>query len=408
MYAIQSTTVQIYSIATFNGLLTIIAGFAVMYIKGVILPNIQYYNLAHASLGAIGKMIVISGITLTQQISKDYVANALIKRTNGVSLSTIARSPRFLAPRDGLVLRRLFLVSVVAVEITIWYLMLNMQWTGVSTNIGSFACVPVLVEETMTTATKALTPQLDVFLEGDADGSVIGDYGIPLNDGLIGGWAAWPLAAPADSFYMERDGVVFAVAVSCGLPTVSEPTSGNIVVQGVGIKIANASLDSEIGVFSATLITLGGTVGQQKITIFQGMNTTGYNFNNVVASMGSLTTHLEVMALFVNIFEYVAKNLTTIPFRNGIEVSFLQWGINSDATAYDVNKTWMAISGLIGIISHYVLVQYNGTENATCLYSGIQKAGIIGMPSNASFIVLSFAIACLMLNLIQLSIFGAK
>ncbi|ORY35964.1 hypothetical protein BCR33DRAFT_855575 [Rhizoclosmatium globosum] len=163
--------IYMYSVLNFGLLATII----VIVIRGSALPNIKYYNFIHATMGALGKMIIITGFNLCQLVGRDLMANKLINCTNGVALSTIAKRLVKFIPREGIA-------------------------------VGQFPCIP-----TTYTNDLKLLPDLGIFLMGEASLATIDSYGIPISDGFVGGYPAYPLAAPTRNFAIQGYGIIYAI-----------------------------------------------------------------------------------------------------------------------------------------------------------------------------------------------------
>ncbi|KAJ3241283.1 hypothetical protein HDU81_001268 [Chytriomyces hyalinus] len=53
------------------------------------------------------------------------------------------------------------------------------------------------------------------FLQGDMDYAEVYNYGLPLADGLVGGWAGWPLNDPLRAFQIISEGPVYVIQVLC-------------------------------------------------------------------------------------------------------------------------------------------------------------------------------------------------
>lgn len=86
----------------------------------------------------------------------------------------------------------------------------------------TFACIPASYPEGYSANNSAL--DLPSFLGGDTDFAVVYNYGLPLANGLIGGWSAWPLQAPTGyySFSTSSEGVLFAIYSSCEDPVTTD------------------------------------------------------------------------------------------------------------------------------------------------------------------------------------------
>lgn len=53
------------------------------------------------------------------------------------------------------------------------------------------------------------------FSQGAVNQATIYSYGIPLADGIIGGWGGWPLVTPNTEFSIKHSGIVYLLSVDC-------------------------------------------------------------------------------------------------------------------------------------------------------------------------------------------------
>ncbi|KAJ3141942.1 anaphase-promoting complex subunit Hcn1 [Physocladia obscura] len=436
-----STKAQIYFLTIVHVFdLIIIVVLGTFIAKDLTLPSIGYYNLIHAILSSLGKISFTTGLAVTHLICKEYVARSFIKSSKGVPLLLIAaRSTKF-NPSEGRTIRKLFFVSLILLEVVIWAFILKIQWIPVDTELGEFGCIPATY-----TSKPILLNNVPGFLAGDASLATIYNYGLPLQDGLIGGWAAWPLSAPSTSFQVEGRGVVYAYAVTCG--DLRLTTSASILNQNeTGISFRLLRSEHWTDVYNAFVevtfppnthnwasysnqsvqqrcvlkyIMGSGTIkftfvsdewemvtgGQMDSIQLQGTIITQnmaqqYFFDDVANSMGSIMQYANIVDWFIEAFIDCMNSTKYQPTQAGVISSLFQWGQNGGV--YDLNKTWQGISGAIGSMSHYILMQYNGSTSATCLYYGTQGSGKIDVPSAFSQSLLGITYACFAIEIMQL------
>ncbi|KAJ1560804.1 hypothetical protein HK405_005907 [Cladochytrium tenue] len=182
---------------------------------GTELPNIALYNLTHLVVAMLGKILISSGVILGALCSKAAVASGMVFSARGVSLVEAVVKPGWHAPAAGRTMRHLFYTSLVAVEVSLWLLEYEMEWEPIDMSVlGTFDCIPV-------TYTKENYPDhgIQAYFEGNQEYAHIYSYGIPLVDGVVGGFSAWPLDGPAAEFTVEGAGVVYLASTQCGTPT---------------------------------------------------------------------------------------------------------------------------------------------------------------------------------------------
>ena len=81
-----------------------------------------------------------------------------------------------------------------------------MKWNEVNSLVGSYECIPAYypIDYNLT-----IPGRLNYKLSGEVGPSIITNYAIPIHDGLIGGWAAYPLDFPpgVKTFQLSRKGL---------------------------------------------------------------------------------------------------------------------------------------------------------------------------------------------------------
>ncbi|ORY46880.1 hypothetical protein BCR33DRAFT_715293 [Rhizoclosmatium globosum] len=441
-----SVKFQIYTLTFFHTLDLIFIAILVNFIAGKTLPSIGIYNLVHAILGSLGKIGLVSGTLATQLIAKEYVASALVKKGKGVPLSYVAVPQSMFNPIEGKLLRKLYLVSMFVVEGCMWYLILLMQWIPVTTDLGNFPCIPATYPTKPT-----FLSNLPGFLSGDTSLSVVYNYGLPLQDGLIGGWAAWPLSAPSRQFDVEGDGIVYLYTVNCGD---AKPLTPNATLNALHPGRIQLSLEqSELWtnqyvamvsfrfpagthswsdysaydvhqkcqvkyvlgeghvkftfVSDEWLMVTGGQLDliqvEDQILHKDSVDSNGRYFNDIIRHVGSTSKHIEMTEWFTEVFTASLNGTYYDPTQAGLVSNMLQWGKeNAYSGKYDLNMTWEALSGAMGSMSHYLLMQYNGSASTICRYSGVQSSGVIDIPPTVSALMLASVVLCFVTQSMQL------
>ncbi|KAJ3236456.1 anaphase-promoting complex subunit Hcn1 [Chytriomyces hyalinus] len=432
-----STRFRIYAVSCFHifdlaGMLVIIK-----LTDGSKLPSINYYNLIHAILGSLGKISLVTGLNASQLIGKEYVAKSLVKKGKGTPLSDVALMADEFVPAEGLTVRQLFIGSLFLLEGAMWYMVLMMQWTPASTDLGIFPCIPATYPVKPT-----LLNNVAGFLSGDASLGTIYNYGLPLADGLIGGWSAWPLFNPFSRFDVHGKGVIYAYSVICGDLEVATKPSPTPEALTFGVSYSELWSSSFTAIVSVQFppyyhswkehqseaisqqctveyIMGGGDVkftfvadewemvtGGQMVEIqikdkvlTQRMETPVF-FGDVSKRIGSTSEHIDMTSWFAEAFHDCFNNTAFYPSQAGNITNLFQWG--QKGGVYDVDRTWTALSGAIGSISHYITMQYNGSAVADCEYFGMEGSGTLEIPGSVRNVMLSAVGICLACQMMQL------
>ncbi|KAI9351592.1 hypothetical protein DFJ73DRAFT_929473, partial [Zopfochytrium polystomum] len=180
------------------------------------IPGIWAFNLVHLVLSLLAKNLMANGTELAHVSAKALVAASLVKTRLGVPLSSVSYHFGKLNPANGRIPRAVLYASIIALEVVIWILQYQMEWYPVFTYAGTYPCIPAVYSNvTISEDQEPTAEDLRTYLSGTANFGSIYSYGLPLGDGLVGGYSAIPLAAPSNPFHIESRGVIYTVKVLC-------------------------------------------------------------------------------------------------------------------------------------------------------------------------------------------------
>ncbi|KAI9326238.1 hypothetical protein DFJ73DRAFT_909117 [Zopfochytrium polystomum] len=205
-------------VAYFYGLAGVLLG-GVFGVFGLELSGIQFYNLIHIVIHILGKNMLVAGFLLADLSAKATIARALVRSPQGVQISLVTFKLGWHHPVAGRTLRRLFYLSLLLVEATLLTLEFNMEFDpNPLSELGAFPCIPPSYPTEILPTDGMLT-----YLQANTRLPNIYSFGLPLVDGLVGGWGAWPTTRPATHFTVESPGVAYLVSAHCSGPV---PVSG--------------------------------------------------------------------------------------------------------------------------------------------------------------------------------------
>ena len=200
--------------------------------------DIEIYNLAHLAFGFLGHIIVLGAFELQNEVATAIVGHQLLKGTAELSLVSMPRSSRI--PSSNRKMRFLVQFTAILFDVAIILMCLYLNWTPEFSALpglnktGLYPCIPASYPESF-----KLPPfDLGTFLQGDVDYATIYHYGLPLKDGILGGFGAWPLYSPKEAkvFKVEAKGYIFAINVVCGKPTFVNKKIFNQTIDGTFFK----------------------------------------------------------------------------------------------------------------------------------------------------------------------------
>ncbi|KAJ1548570.1 hypothetical protein HK405_002541 [Cladochytrium tenue] len=194
----------------------------------VTFPTIGWYNILQSVLSLLGKNLLVVGVFFSQLCAKASTSSALVNSTRGIPLVELTYRFGTYNPREGRALRWTFAASVVVVEAVLWLVSYEFKWTTKYNYIGNFACsLPSYDVSSDNGDLLNITTNLTAQLQSSISQASFYTFGLPLADGIVGGWAAWPLAAPYTSFSMQTGGFIYVIKSGCSGATPSERSLNN-------------------------------------------------------------------------------------------------------------------------------------------------------------------------------------
>ncbi|KAJ3233579.1 hypothetical protein HDU81_002135 [Chytriomyces hyalinus] len=459
LWASESTRFQIYFFSILHMVILLTITITARFVIGQQIPSILIYNLIHAGkfapppnssrskdqrfshrasfqvTGLMGKISIAMGLRATQLISKEFISRDLIRRGKGVSLTSISVPIPFLKLNadEGRTLRYIFIASLMLLEGNLWLLGIQMEWRETVSDLGQFACTPLQFSQPPT-----FRDDLGVFLQGSFELSRLYSFGLPLEDGIVGGMAAWPLYTPMTNFIVTHPGIGFAVNSVCGNLHLAPQQSNNRYTQftltditawkslfSVTIQVqlpagshdwieyANSDIlqdcmlrfmmgDADVGVsfisdgwggivpdaLDHILINgEGNLVGPLRLEQLHPESTNDKYFGNVHDAFGKHNVKLDNLTHWVlqGVKEvlgnrtYAASSVSLTgdnSAKRTLYADLLQWATLQDGQ-YHTNHTWKGLAAIVAATAKFVLLQHDKTPRTQCMYSGMNGAGFI-------------------------------
>lgn len=88
------------------------------------------------------------------------------------------------------------------------------------------------------------------YLQGDVGPTSITSYAIPLADGVVGGWSAWPLANPSSSFSIRHPGYIYLMQSDCTDPYPATTAYSTTRTWTKDLRVVGTALHGNIIVYS--------------------------------------------------------------------------------------------------------------------------------------------------------------
>ncbi|KAJ3261479.1 hypothetical protein HK103_005314 [Boothiomyces macroporosus] len=172
------------------------------------------------------------------------------------------------------------------------------------------------------------------FSQGAVNQATIYSYGIPLADGIIGGWGGWPLVTPNTDFSIKHSGIVYLLSVDCSevYPATQAYTDTRTWTQNFK-QIGNAVL---------------GT-----LVIYTPQNSIILDYDQVSSQFGYMQECTVITQFFPGI----------------VESSF-----HVDQFYHDSLMS-QGVMGAFASVAHLLLMQYNSSVTDQCDYYGQDGTG---------------------------------
>ncbi|KAJ3271543.1 hypothetical protein HDU76_011028, partial [Blyttiomyces sp. JEL0837] len=350
----------------------------------------------------------ISGNKLSQAIRSSMAATDLVR---GIMRMPALKDYFNHGPQSpGYSIYRVSTIIALLAEAMIVACIVLFQWKDVPTFLKDGPCISPNYDG----ATLPANIDITQFILGSVEPSTVLVYALPLKDGLLGGFAGWPLISPGSSYQITGAGPTYLVSSLCG-DGVPRP---DIIMQGHGVLV-NGSILASDSVSFLTYVTfmyppnlivddVSKTVnnvtfyqrcmvefyvgsGEVKVgfTIDQYLEIAAGNILEIATSDGVHASYLDSVNHYVNDFKNsfliggvdtygirpllqdavgrVIKNKTYSPSQGSNTTNFLNWAVGSDGL-YHTSLVERGIGTVFAGLAHYVVMQFNSNAAISCSY----------------------------------------
>ncbi|KAJ3319816.1 hypothetical protein HDU76_000440, partial [Blyttiomyces sp. JEL0837] len=387
----------------------------------IVMPGIWVYNAMQLFVMFCAILSYISGNKLSEAIRTSMAATDLVR---GLMRMPEMKDFWNIGPNSpGYSVYRLSNVTAILAEAIIVACILLFQWQDVPTFIKTGLCTPPNYEGVK------LPNRINLgqFLLGDLDLAACYNYGLPLNDGILGGWPGWPLSSPGQDYQIKGDGPLYLISSLCDNGT----PGPNVSMADYGVRVIGQVVGSDAVSFQTDVtfmyppqtiiddvtgkINEGTYVQRCMVEVYIGSGNVKVEFT--IDQYGSLATGsiLEVhtndgnSAIYPNTldqfvrqfkpsFVYRGKdvygvthlvkdavsqvfggNHTYFPAQGTISTNILQWQLGEDGLYHTANlERGLGVS--FAGLGHYALMQFNSNETIACSYFGMSGQGILLIP----------------------------
>ncbi|KAJ3311252.1 hypothetical protein HDV04_004161 [Boothiomyces sp. JEL0838] len=365
-------------------------------------------DVYHIAFTLAGHMLFVSTNSILKVIHKWILASQLA--SHGCTLHALA-SGVLSSAAPGYQIRTCIKFIGFAVPVLISVTAYFFEWTELSSVVSTDACIPATYPNPSN-----VIPDIGNFLQGDTDLALIYSYGIPLEDGIVGGWSAWPLINPYSQFSLEGNGVGYAIGVECfqayAAPVALEGTTfyltsstqyqnsiygtlkvylpqGSMILDTTNIDDVNGYMQEctfNIQFFEANTVNsfqsdewqmvavqniLSVTVGNATVTLNNNKN----RYVREFLQYGN-TDKWNLANYYHPIIDMIFNSTTYYSSQGANFCNILQWATLPDGFYHD-SIMWKGVAAALGTAAHYLVLQYDSTQTATCEYFAFHGAGYL-------------------------------
>ncbi|KAJ3272795.1 hypothetical protein HDV01_005223 [Terramyces sp. JEL0728] len=367
--------------------------------------NVSIY---HITFTLAGHMVFVSTNSILNVIHKWILASQLT--SHGCTLNALATGA-LSAAAPGYQIRTCIKFIGFAVPVLILVTAYYFEWTELSSVVTVDECIPATYPDPSN-----VIADVGNFLQGDTDLALVYSYGIPLEDGLIGGWSAWPLINPYSQFSLEGDGVGYGIGVECfqaySAPVAYAETKffltsstqfnnsiygtlkvyvpqGSMVLDNSIIDDVNGYMQDctfDIQFFEATTDNsfqsdeweMVAVQNVLKVTVGNASVTLDTNKNRYLREFLQYTNtdKWNLASYFHPLIDLIFNSTTFYSSQGASFCNLLQWATLPDGLYHD-SIMWKGIAAAMGSAAHYLVLQYDSTQTAKCEYFAYHGAGYL-------------------------------
>ncbi|KAJ3319528.1 hypothetical protein HDV06_006261 [Boothiomyces sp. JEL0866] len=373
--------------------------------------SIVLYNVVfHISYTLAGHLVFFTTEWMLENLSLWIIASNLVG--HGATLE-ILNSKILRARVPGYQVRNYLWILSIIIAVLVSFSAFQFAWTPVISKHSTDQCL------SGSYGSVNYKIPVSIFLQGDVGNSGITTYGLPLEDGIVGGFGAWPLANPLEVFSIKHAGYIYLISAECSdvYPTQLQDNStrtwtsdlkviGNTLQGKIIIHVPQNSIILDY----VQVESQGGYMQEcnMRVQFFQGdvensfhsdqwqdvtyQGVTGITTNSTQMTKGdgqqfyfsdfAQHTHdqYNLTGKFMDMLSNIYNNSTFYPARNEVYSRVLQWATLPDGFYHD-SLMWKGVAASLAAAAHLLLVQYNKDVTDICNYYGVNGSGYLSMNS---------------------------
>lgn len=203
----KTTNYSMYSSIIFLVVCVVLILIGTHVIPGATMPGIEAYNAVHIFSNVLCHFVAVDVGFVCFNLHRIIIAVKVSK--NGITLNEL-NSHELTTKIPGARLRQLMVICSLALVVVMSFMTVNFAWKPVPTIVATDFCISPVYD-----VKPKFIDDVGPFMIGTSEFTLIQHHGLPLADGIAGGWAGQPLVHPASEFIIEGDGLGYVMSTEC-------------------------------------------------------------------------------------------------------------------------------------------------------------------------------------------------
>ncbi|KAJ3251880.1 hypothetical protein HK103_002023 [Boothiomyces macroporosus] len=390
-YQINSIPIKMIIFTILFLLVNLYVAVSLVIIPQSIFPQFSDYNAYHITYTLSGHLIFFFSDKLLHYLHIWILASNLSYK--GCTLNNLHAS-MFKANLPGSQIRNFLWALSLAIAVLISYSAFGFSWTPMISRTATDPCIPAIYESIN------FKVPLASYLQGDVGPTSITSYAIPLADGVVGGWSAWPLANPSSSFSIRHPGYIYLMQSDCTDPYPATTAYSTTRTWTKDLRVVGTALHGNIIVYSPQnsivldYLQVASTKGYQQDCAIITKFFPGLVENGFQSDTWQMVAYKSILS--------VGVGSTSITAGAGEVMYYADFDQHEQDGYYHDSLMNQGILGAMAAAAHTLLMQYNGANTDTCDYFAVDGSGYLS--ANKTLIVFIQILVCLLSAIIILHI----
>ncbi|KAI8906264.1 hypothetical protein EDD86DRAFT_256399 [Gorgonomyces haynaldii] len=370
----------------------------------IIILMVILFPVFHITFNLIGQFVFFICLSLLSSAHKLIISAKL--GHHGTTLRSLMCSP-YSRAGPGYMIRIFLIVLAFIIPVTMSVGAYYFEWVHVESELRDAHCIPARYNKP-----PILWPDVKYYLQGQLNLATLSTFSIPIADGVIGGWGAWPTESLSKEFDISSAGIGYGITVQCFTPLTTPNVGSKAILTLPDFDITENVAQGLLNLYMPpNSVVINGNVSSSAYTqqcLFScsfGKATVRTTFQSdewdtvtvkkihSVAVGDKVFAHTDTNRNWYSMFAMrleadqwdFAKRFGTI-LTHTIDGSACDLGLlgckllfrsGYSDEQYHPDANWKSISITLASVAHMAADQFDTTNNGTCPAFGENGAGIL-------------------------------